>query len=162
MNYVLSLFKNSDDSKSSVEKAKVALRAVRQYQQDWQEHWVDRVHKYFYNVECTHYSSKTMTFDLNTLNDLNIVTAGKICFVKVKDAEDTLLPIYSVDEFKPDQHSLVLDQIWTFEQEQIVRKLLEYLYTGGIETLGETIMWQRILIEWLDQNLSYVDGVLND
>lgn len=34
-----------------VEKARAALHAVRQYQQDWQEHGVDRVHKYFDDVE---------------------------------------------------------------------------------------------------------------
>lgn len=34
-----------------VEKARAALRAVRQYQQDWQGHGVSRVHKYFDDVE---------------------------------------------------------------------------------------------------------------
>lgn len=34
-----------------VEKARATLRAARQYQQDWQEHGVDRVHKYFDDVE---------------------------------------------------------------------------------------------------------------
>ena len=163
-----------------VEKARAALRAVRQYQQDWQELGTDRVYKYFddvegdwlenfdsIEVECIHYGFKTMTsisVDLNALNEFNQLTAGKICFVKTSD--ETLLPIYSVEEFKPDQHFLVLDQIWTFDQEQVVRKLLDHLSTstGGIETLGEIIMWQKVLIEWLDQNLSnsYIDGVLND
>lgn len=39
------------ESPDPVEKARAALRAVRQYQQDWQEQGVDRVHKYFDDVE---------------------------------------------------------------------------------------------------------------
>lgn len=39
------------ESSDPMEKAKAALRAVRQYQQDWQDHGVDRVHKYFDDVE---------------------------------------------------------------------------------------------------------------
>ncbi|WP_072619874.1 ImmA/IrrE family metallo-endopeptidase [Spirulina major] len=39
------------ESTDPLEKARAALRAVRQYQQDWQEHGVDRVHKYFDDVE---------------------------------------------------------------------------------------------------------------
>ena len=35
-----------------VQKAKDALLAVRQYQQDWQDYGVDRVHRYFDDVEC--------------------------------------------------------------------------------------------------------------
>lgn len=170
MNYVLSLFRNLDSSEDPVEKARIAFKAARQYQNDWKELGANRVYKYFDNfdgnwLECSHYSLKIMntaSVDLNALNEFNQLTAGKICFVKV--ANETLFPIYSVEEFKPEQHSLVLDQIWTFDQEQVVRKLLEHLYTGGIETLGEIIIWQRVLIEWLDQNLSnsYIDGVLND
>ncbi|NJN31420.1 MAG: ImmA/IrrE family metallo-endopeptidase [Synechococcales cyanobacterium RM1_1_8] len=34
-----------------MEKARAALRAVRQYQQDWQEHGVNRVHQHFDDVE---------------------------------------------------------------------------------------------------------------
>jgi len=34
-----------------VEKARAALRAVRQYQQEWQELGTDRVYKYFDDVE---------------------------------------------------------------------------------------------------------------
>lgn len=102
----------------------------------------------------------SISVDLNALNEFNQLTAGKICFVKI--ANDTLIPIYSLEEFKPDQHSLVIDQIWTYDQEQVVRKQLDYLYeTYGIEGQGDIIIWQRILIEWLDQNLSN-DGVLND
>jgi hypothetical protein len=41
-------FGESSDPK---EKARAALCAVRQYQQGWQEHGVDRVHKYFDDVE---------------------------------------------------------------------------------------------------------------
>ncbi|NJL50142.1 MAG: hypothetical protein HC929_25565 [Leptolyngbyaceae cyanobacterium SM2_5_2] len=33
------------------ERARAALCVVRQYQQDWQDHRVNRVHKYFDNVE---------------------------------------------------------------------------------------------------------------
>ena len=33
------------------QKAKDALLAVRQYQQDWQDYGVERVHRYFDNVE---------------------------------------------------------------------------------------------------------------
>lgn len=34
-----------------VERARAALRAMQQYQQDWEEYGVDRVHKYFNDVE---------------------------------------------------------------------------------------------------------------
>ncbi|MEA5417938.1 hypothetical protein VB712_01800 [Spirulina sp. CCNP1310] len=34
-----------------VERARAALRAMRQYQQDWEEYGVDRVHQYFDDVE---------------------------------------------------------------------------------------------------------------
>lgn len=36
---------------SPLERAKLALRAARQYQEDWLEHGVDRVHLYFEDVE---------------------------------------------------------------------------------------------------------------
>lgn len=39
------------ESPDPVEKARAALRAVQQYQQDWQEHGVNRVHKHFDDVE---------------------------------------------------------------------------------------------------------------
>lgn len=42
---------SSSESSDPVERARAALRAVRQYQQDWQEHGIDRVHKYFDDVE---------------------------------------------------------------------------------------------------------------
>ena len=38
-------------SADPVENARVALRAVRQYQQDWQGQGINRVHKYFDDVE---------------------------------------------------------------------------------------------------------------
>ena len=44
---IFSFGENSDP----IEKARAALHAVRQYQQDWQEHGVDRIHKYFDDVE---------------------------------------------------------------------------------------------------------------
>jgi hypothetical protein len=42
---------SSDENATPLEKARAALRAARQYQQDWLEHGVDRVHKYFDDVE---------------------------------------------------------------------------------------------------------------
>jgi hypothetical protein len=39
------------ESSGPMEKARAALRAVRQYKQDWQELGVNRVHKYFDDVE---------------------------------------------------------------------------------------------------------------
>ncbi|MBE9070130.1 hypothetical protein IQ260_26155, partial [Leptolyngbya cf. ectocarpi LEGE 11479] len=39
------------ESSDPMEKARAALRAVRQYQQDWQDHGVDRVHQHFDDVE---------------------------------------------------------------------------------------------------------------
>lgn len=45
------IFSFGDSSSDPRGKARAALRAVRQYQQDWQEHGVNRVHKYFDDVE---------------------------------------------------------------------------------------------------------------
>lgn len=44
------IFEPSDES-DAVERAKQALSAVRQYQQDWQELGVERAYKYFDDVE---------------------------------------------------------------------------------------------------------------
>lgn len=40
-----------DDTEDSVERAKNALKAAIQYQQDWQESGSNRVFKYFEDVE---------------------------------------------------------------------------------------------------------------
>ncbi|MEM8807683.1 MAG: hypothetical protein AAGF01_16820 [Cyanobacteria bacterium P01_G01_bin.38] len=40
-----------DESDDPMEKARAALRAVRQYESDWQRYGVNRVHKYFDDVE---------------------------------------------------------------------------------------------------------------
>jgi hypothetical protein len=98
--------------------------------------------------------------NLNALNALNLDTAGKICFLKI--ADDTLFPIYSVDEFNPELHSLVLEQIWTYPQEILVRTLLDHLYKDKQNNLEEIVKYQEILIEWLSSNSDYDDGILND
>jgi hypothetical protein len=42
---------NPSISDDLIERAKEAFRAVQQYQQDWKDHGVDRVHLYFDDVE---------------------------------------------------------------------------------------------------------------
>jgi Zn-dependent peptidase ImmA (M78 family) len=50
MTTINNIFKPST-SNDPIQKAKDALLAVRQYQQDWQDYGVDRVHRYFDDVE---------------------------------------------------------------------------------------------------------------
>lgn len=47
----MNIFDKPDDNLSPTERAKQALNSMRQYQKDWEELGVDRVHKYFTDVE---------------------------------------------------------------------------------------------------------------
>lgn len=98
---------------------------------------------------------------LTTLSDLNLNTPGKICLVVVKETKE-IKPLYSIEEFSPEDHSLILEQIWTHFQEILVRTVLEYLATEKPSNLEEIVKYQEILIEWLSSDDGNVEGILND
>jgi hypothetical protein len=98
------------------------------------------------------------SIDLNTLNVLNLNTPGKICFVELEETSE-IKPLYSIEEFNPEEHILVLEQIWTYSQEILVRMVLEHLATDKQNNLEKIVKYQEILIEWLSFN---DEGILND
>lgn len=96
---------------------------------------------------------------LTSLSDLNLNTPGKICLVVVKGTGE-IKPLYSIEDFNPEDYLLVLEQIWTYPQEILVRTVLEYLATDKQNNLEEIVKYQEILIEWLSSNDDA--GILND
>jgi Zn-dependent peptidase ImmA (M78 family) len=89
-NNVLKPITNSDP----VQKAKDALLAVRKYQQDWQDYGVDRVNRYFDDVEgkwLEEFCAEPLTFeDVSPLIDINFI---------FKSLEIMGLPNSFVEEF---------------------------------------------------------------
>jgi hypothetical protein len=106
-------------------------------------------------------ANSAIDIDLNALNSLNLNTAGKICFV-IENETNEVKPLYAVEEFNPETQSLILEQIWTYPQEILVRIFLEHLTIDKQNNLEEIVKYQEILIEWLSSNSDYDDGILND
>ena len=76
MTTIDNIFKPST-SNDPIQKAKDALLAVRQYQQDWQDYGVDRVHSYFDDVEgkwLKEFCEEPLIFeDVSPLIDINTI-----------------------------------------------------------------------------------------
>ena len=100
----------------------------------------------------------TSNLDLEKLNELNQNTPGLICFVT--NQENTLVPIFKLEDFNPEEHEVVIPQIWTSEQEQVVREKIEYEKIGV--NFYKIVELQSILIEWLDSKDDLTVGGLND
>jgi len=93
MTTINNIFKPST-SNDSIQKAKDALLAVRQYQQDWQDYGVDRVNHHFDDVEgkwLEDFCAESLTFeDVSPLIDINFI---------FKSLEIMGLPNSFVEEF---------------------------------------------------------------
>jgi hypothetical protein len=86
---------------------------------------------------------------LNQLNQENVATPGKIAAV-LDDTEEIF--IYSVEEFDASKHELLITQIWTSDQEKLVRKKIEFLSSGDVLSHFDTqelIRLYEMLLAWV-------------
>ena len=109
----------------------------------------------------------TSNLDLSKLNELNQNTPGLICFVT--NQENTLVPIFKLEDFNPEEHEIAFPQIWTTEQEQIVRLAIEEEMQNCFSFDDTDIVdykivanLQMMLIEWLDSKEDLTAGGLSD
>lgn len=103
---------SSGENSDPIEKARAALHAVRQYQQDWQEHGVDRVHKYFddvegdwlENFEAISVDSSVVPISRIALPD--IITQLKALGLSKSFIENVAFPSWWRDAFEADQEAV--------------------------------------------------------
>ncbi|MGB3517401.1 MAG: hypothetical protein WBA43_13185, partial [Elainellaceae cyanobacterium] len=100
------------ESSDPVEKARAALRAVRQYQQDWQEHGTDRVHKYFDDVEGNWLEEFDVSHANHSIEQASGVSFANIC-AKLKSLglsssfiEKIAFPSWWTSELRDDSNSV--------------------------------------------------------
>jgi hypothetical protein len=101
--------------------------------------------------------------ELNQLNQENAATPGKIAAVYDWSTETEKF-IYKVDDFIPQCQDLLITQIWTQEQEQLVQLKIKQI-TKNLSSLEffnsntdvlELIRLYEMQIEWLANTLDYV------
>ena len=87
--------------------------------------------------------------ELNKLNQENAANPGKIAAV-LEGLQESF--IYTVEEFDPSRQELLITQIWTAEQEKLVRKKIEYLSSGEVLCHFDTqelIRLYEMLLAWV-------------
>lgn len=87
--------------------------------------------------------------ELNKLNQENAANPGKIAAV-LDGIEESF--IYSVEEFDASRHELLITQIWTTDQEKLVRKKIEHLTSGDVLNHFDTqelIRLYEMLLAWI-------------
>jgi len=87
--------------------------------------------------------------ELNQINQENAFNPGKIA--AVLDGTQEIF-IYSLEEFDPEKQELLITQIWTVEQEKLVRKKIEYLASGDTICHFDTqelIRLYEMLLAWV-------------
>lgn len=100
------------ESADPVEKARAALRAVRQYEQDWQEHGVNRVHQYYDDVEgdwLENFGKTPMEVSLAQISNVSfsdIVTQLKSLGLSKSFIERAAFPSWWKREFEGDKNEI--------------------------------------------------------
>lgn len=100
---------------------------------------------------------KIDTTQLNKLNQANAATPGKIAAIYDWVSKCELF-VYDIEEFDPKTQDLLITQIWTSEQEQLVQTKINYI--KSLSPIPDTdvlelIRLYEMQIEWLSSGLDY-------